>query len=336
VQGRARARAGRGSAQATAATERLSRGLLTTFAKAGGDSLVYGALRVVWRLLRGFSPRRTRRLLEGVGAWVGRIDRHHRRVVASNLAVAFPEWDEAARAKVLDASFRNWGRLAAEVVHARAQIQAAPDAAWRRAAEAAAAAGGRGLLVLTAHTGNFEILARTWCVRIGPLAVFHRNMGNPHVDAFLRSQRRSVNMTTIGRGESLRDALRLLAGGTSIAVALDQNQRLGNGVFVDMFGRAACTSTILARLSLATATPVLAVFAAWQGDATVPLVGPLIEPPAALKGKERASAIVALTQRYTTEVEAAVRRYPEQWNWAHRRWKTRPQSKADAAADEGG
>ncbi|MBI5504068.1 MAG: hypothetical protein HY899_04660, partial [Deltaproteobacteria bacterium] len=327
VPGGARERATQGVAHPPTGPHSLARSILETLAKGGGDLLVYGALRVVWAILRGSSLERTRGVLESIGGLVGRVDRHHRRIVASNLAIAFPHWDEQARERVVDVSFRNWGRLAAEVIHAPALIAATRDDSWQQAAAAAAAArkDRRGLLVLTAHTGNFEMLARCWAARIGPLAVFHRNLGNPYVDGFLRRERLAVKMTTLGRGQSVRDALRLLAGGTSIAVALDQNQRPGHGVFVAMFGRAACTSTILARLSLATGTPVLPVFAAWQRSETVALVGDLIEPPPLrLKGDARARAIAELTQRYTTAIEAAVRRYPEQWNWAHRRWKTRP------------
>ncbi len=321
-------------AQPAGPAHTLARRLVKTLAQGGGDLLVYGALRLVWGILRGASLAHTRAALEGIGALVGRVDRHHRRIVADNLALAFPHWDEKTRERVVDVSFRNWGRLAAEVIHAEALIAEPGDDSWQRAAAAAraATAGGRGLLVLTAHTGNFEMLARCWAARIGPLAVFHRNLGNPYVDGFLRRERQAVAMTTLGRGQSVRDALRLLAGGTAIAVALDQNQRPGHGVFVEMFGRPACTSTILARLSLATGTPVLPLFAAWQDGTTVALVGDLIEPaPLRLRGEARARAIVELTQRYTAAIEAAVRSYPEQWNWAHRRWKTRPQAESSDA-----
>ncbi len=334
----ARAQPAPASWQAEKFIETLGGGV-KTLAKTCGDLFVYGALRAVWGLLHGLSAQRARGVLESIGAAVGHVDRHHRRVVADNLAVAFPHWDARTRARVVEASFCNWGRLAAEVIHVQALIDAAPEEQWREAASAvaaAAAARNRGLLVLTAHTANFEVLARTWCARIGPLAVFHRNFGNPYVDGFLRSARQAAHMATIGRGVSVRDSLRLLAGGTSIAVALDQNQRPGHGVFVEMFGRAACTSTILARLSLATATPVLPVFAVWQGNALVPLVGRLIEPPQRLRGEARADAITALTQRYTAEIEAVVRKHPEQWNWAHRRWKTRPEAEAGVVANARG
>lgn len=304
----------------------LARRALHVIARSGGDLLVYYALRAVWGSLHRMPAATARRVLESIGGFVGRIDRHHRRVVADNLLLAFPQWEARERDRVIDASFRNWGRLAAEAIHARSMIEAAAEEPWTRAAAIAAATArdGRGLLVLTAHTGNFEILARTWGARIGPLAVFHRNLGNPFADNFLRRQRQMVRMTMVGRGASVREALRLLESGTSIAVALDQNQRPGRGVFVQMFGKPACTSTMLARLSMATQTPVLPVFAVWDGDQTVPLLGEPIDPPAPLKGDARTQAVVELTQRYTTEIESAVCRHPDQWNWAHRRWKTRP------------
>ena len=294
-----------------------------------GDVLAYGALRGVWAGLGAVSLPVARRGLEAVAVVFSRLDRRHRRVVLGNLDIAFPGMDLSVRASVLDASFRNWGRLGAEIVHGDELIDAAAaDPDWQALARAVSEGleGGRGLLVLTAHLGNFELLARLFGRAVGKVAVFHRPLGIPEIDGFLIRERERFGVTSLGRGAVVRDALRFLAAGGCVALPLDQNQREGRGVFVDVLGHPACTSTVLARLSLASGAPVLPVFSVWMDGVTRPVIGELIRPPHRPSSAEREGVLLELTCLYSAEVDRAVRRFPHQWNWAHRRWKTRPAS----------
>lgn len=293
-----------------------------------GDAAAFAALRVVWRVLRRRSPADARRALESVAAVFSRLDGRHRRVVEANLDLAFPQMDSVVRESVLAASFRNWGRLGAEVVHCDALIEEArADPKWEALAAGVAEgmAGGRGLLVLTAHVGNFELLARIFGTLVAPVAVFHRPLGIPQVDAFLVSERQRCGVRTLGRGSVVREAMRILAAGGCVALPLDQNQRLGRGIFVDVLGHPACTSTVLARLSLASGAPVLPVFSVWNGEGgLMPILGEPFAAPARTGGRERDETVRQMTERFSAEVDRVVRRFPHQWNWAHRRWKTRP------------
>jgi KDO2-lipid IV(A) lauroyltransferase len=199
------------------------------------------------------------------------------------------------------------------------------------AAVAEGLGGGRGLLILTAHIGNFELLARIFGTAVAPVAVFHRPLGIPEVDGFLIRERQRCGVATLGRGTVVRAAMRILAAGGCVAVPLDQNQREGRGIFVDVLGHPASTSTLLARLSVASGAPVLPVFAVWKGQTTMPVIGELIAPPSPHPGIGGRDAVLrALTERYSAEIDRVVRRFPHQWNWAHRRWKTRPAASAQA------
>jgi KDO2-lipid IV(A) lauroyltransferase len=301
-----------------------------------GDRLAYAALRGVWSLLGAAGPGGARSVLEGVAALFSVADRRHRRVVEDNLAIAFPQMDAAIQGEIVASSFRNWGRIGAEAVHCDEIIEdARTNPEWKAVAAAVAEgrASGRGLLLLTAHIGNFELLARIFGSLVAPVAVFHRPLGIAEVDAFLVRERLRCGVTTLGRGAAVRDSLRILASGGCVAIPLDQNQREGRGIFVDVLGRAACTSTVLARLSLTSGAPVLPVFAVWKEGATSPFIGELVPAPVRsgrLDPADREVLIRNLTTRYSAEVDRVVRRFPHQWNWAHRRWKTRP-SRADLA-----
>ncbi|HEY2775550.1 MAG TPA: hypothetical protein VGK20_16030 [Candidatus Binatia bacterium] len=295
--------------------------------KKAGDRAAWLLLRAAWALLRSAGPKASRRALEGIGGALMILDRRHRAVVEDNLAIAFPQMDRVVRDSVVTASFRNWGRIGAEAVDCDALIGAArEDPAWKSVAAAVAEglAQGRGLLLLTAHIGNFELLARIFGSTVAPVAVFHRSLGIVEIDRFLIEERRRCGVATLGRGAAVRDALRILGAGGCVAVPLDQNQRQGRGIFVDVLGQQACTSTMLARLSMTSSAPVLPVFAIWNDGGTSPFIGELIGAPPRQPPGTRDLVLRSLTERYAAEIDRVVRRFPHQWNWAHRRWKTRP------------
>ena len=312
------------SVEAAAAPSPVRRSVL----KRTGDRAAYVAVMGLWRLLGALSLQDSRRFLEGVAVLVGRFDRRHRRVVEANLDLAFPGMDSVVRESVVEASFLNWGRIAAEAVHVDELVaECRRHKEWRalRVAVKQGLAGGRGLLVLTAHTANFELLARVFGTAIAPVGVFHRPLGIADLDSFVVRERDRFGVRTLNRGAAVREALRILAAGGCVAVPLDQNQRAGHGIFVDVLGHPACTSTALARLSVASGAPVLPVFAVWSGPKTTPFIGELITaPPGRPSPAEREGRIRELTARYSAEIDRVVRRFPHQWNWAHRRWKTRP------------
>jgi len=300
--------------------------------------IVYVGFRLAWSTLAVLPLARARAGLEGVAVLVERLDRRHRRVIDDNLGIAFPQWSRQRVAEVRRAAFANWGRIAAELTHESEFVERADALLLDEVKQVAdeLLGRGRGLLVLTAHLGNFELLARVWGRRTGGrLASFHRPLNNPLVDRYLLDGRAASGLRTLPRrrGIIVREALRVLARGEIFVVPLDQNQPHGRGVFVDMFGKPACTSTMLARLALAAQAPVLPVFAAWKGEGLVAVLGEVIEVPrgaASLRGQQRQALLLELTSRYTAAIEGAVRAFPQQWNWAHRRWKTRPESEQKA------
>ena len=299
------------------------------------DYFVYLALRAAWAVARLVPLHALRATLGAVSTLVYHADVHHRRVALENLERAFPAWNEQEREHVAREAFRNWGRISAELVHAHEMARGRTLETIRELERKAAelGAGGRGVLALTAHTANFELLARLLGRVSGRrVVVFHRRMANPFVGELLLRDRAQTNVTTLGRGMVVREALRVLERGEILVVPLDQNQSRKRGVFVDFFGHPACTSTMLARLSLATGLQVQPAFAVWEGDDLVATLGVAIAPPVVRSRADRADAVRDLTARYTREVEDVVRRHPSQWNWAHRRWKTRPAAPLAAAS----
>jgi KDO2-lipid IV(A) lauroyltransferase len=117
--------------------------------------------------------------------------------------------------------------------------------------------------------------------------------------------------------------LSALAGGGTVGILIDQNTSLEEGVFVDFFGVAACTTAGLARIALRTEAAVVPGYVYW--DEGIRKYRLRFEPAIELaRTGEEARDIRENTARFTKTIEEFARRYPEQWLWVHKRWKTRP------------
>jgi KDO2-lipid IV(A) lauroyltransferase len=186
----------------------------------------------------------------------------------------------------------------------------------------AARSAGRGVLLVTAHFGNWEVhgMAHGWL--FGPIGVIARPLDNPALDARLCEVRRRPGNTVIYKKRALPQVLRLLRDNRGVAILIDQNVQQGDGVFVDFFGRPAATTTAAAALALKTGCALVPSHTELREDGRYALVyEPALEVPAS---GDRDADVHRLTQRLTGVIEEWVRRRPEQWLWLHRRWKTQP------------
>ncbi|HVN63941.1 MAG TPA: lysophospholipid acyltransferase family protein, partial [Candidatus Binataceae bacterium] len=179
----------------------------------------------------------------------------------------------------------------------------------------------RGILVLTAHFGNFELLPLAHSIYGYRIAIIHRPLRNPLIDAAVIGARVRHGNKIVPRKASGRELLRLLRQNWMVAIALDLDVR--KGVFVDFFGKPASTSDGMARLAMATGAPVAPCVLVRRGDSIHHriVIKPLIE---VVKDGNREECVRENTQRFTTVLEQLIRAHPDHWNWIHRRWKTRP------------
>ncbi|HLW70919.1 MAG TPA: hypothetical protein VKS22_09880 [Candidatus Binataceae bacterium] len=288
------------------------------------------ALSVPWGVLRAFSLERAIRVGAAFGAVAMTADYVNRRIAERNLQIAFPDSDAHARRKIIRGMYRNFGRMAAEWVHSRHLDRAAIE---RRVTytgrecwdEANRRSGGRGILTLTAHFGNFELLSLAHSAFGNRVAFVQRPNRNPLIDAAVMARRERFGCRPIPRRGAGRPMLRLLRDDWMVTIPLDLDTR--DGVFVDFFGLMAATSDALARIALATGVPVLPAFMVRDGASTRHQITflPIIETA---RGSDRPTAVRENTQRYTSVIEGMIRAHPDHWNWIHRRWKTRPPGEA--------
>jgi KDO2-lipid IV(A) lauroyltransferase len=249
-----------------------------------------------------------------------------RQVGMRNLALAFPEKTEAERARILRGEFASLGRQLAEVCHFPKYTRENVDQVvvydgfenYERAH-----ARGKGVLFLTAHFGGWELSAFTHSLHGHWTHVVSRAMDNVYIDRLIRQYRTMHGNKMVDKDDFVRGLLGAMKAGEGVGILMDTNMTPPQGIFVDFFGIPACTASGLARIALRTDAAVVPSFTIW--DAALGKYRFRFDPAVELvRTGELESDIKANTQMFTSIIEEYVRKYPEQWLWVHRRWKTRP------------
>jgi len=190
---------------------------------------------------------------------------------------------------------------------------------------------GKGVLILTAHYGNFELLASFFAARGYQVNLVTRRLRNGVLDWFWAAQRRRLGIRAIFKEQSLKEVIARLRRNEAMGYVLDQNMGPDQGVFVEFFGRQACTMTAVAVLAKRFGSPVVPVFITRDpADPTRHRIvfEPVLEFEPASGAGGADEDVRSHTQRYTTVIERRIRERPDHWIWIHRRWKTRPPAEA--------
>lgn len=290
--------------------------------------LRYGLIRALVFLVSLLPLRWALRVGAGAGALGFRFAGSARRKALEGLAIAFPELSEAERLALARRNFSHLGACAAEICCYR-QIDRdieswveLPEADRKLLADAMAE--GKGVIFVSGHVGNFELLARRLAKEGYPSQTIAAETSDPRTTAFIERVRLSGGVKTVWRGRdgAARVLLRALHKGELLGMLIDQDTRV-QGVFVDFFGRKAHTPRAAADLALRTGAALVCGFIARQPDGRHRLA---LERIAALPTGDREADVVRVTQALTDAIEAAIRRQPHAWVWMHPRWKTRPPS----------
>lgn len=276
----------------------------------------------------GLLPRRLSRAFGiGLGRAVYLLHVRLRRVGMRNLALAFPDKTEAERAVILRGVFTSLGRQLAELcLFPKYTLENVEQVVVYDGLENydRAYARGKGVLFLTAHFGAWELSAFAHSLHGHWLHVVMRPMDNQYLDRLIQSYRTMHGNKTVGKDDFVRGLLAAMKAGEVVGILMDTNMTPPQGVFVDFFGVPACTASGLARIALRTDAAVVPGFTIW--DQALGKYRLRFDPAVELvRTGDLEVDIVTNTQKFTKVIEDYVRKYPEQWLWVHRRWKTRPE-----------
>ncbi len=263
-----------------------------------------------------------------IGRCLGRLAYHAagrlRFIGERNLRIAYPKLRRSERRRLLRRCFDHLGRQLGEFC----QLERATAADLRKIAEydpetqarfREARSLGRGMIIVTAHLGSWEILALASSAFGDPAHILVRPIQNPKVDQWIQSVRARFGNQIISKQGAGMACMRILKKGGILAVLADLNALPQEGVFVPFFGELACTTLAVAALALPTNAVVFPVFAPWNRSRRKYVLhgGPALEM---LRTGDHDRDLAVNTARITSLIEREIRAFPEQWMWIHDRW----------------
>lgn len=259
----------------------------------------------------------------GLGRLFGLVVARGRTRAMENLARCFPERPPAERRAIMWGMFANLGMNTVEMLRwlggreqeLKARIRLEDRADIRAVLEQGGGAG-----ILTAHLGNWDLMG-LWAASRFPLTIVSKEIKHEALNRYWMEKRAAAGVKIVAAHHSYRQCLRALKANGCLGFILDQNMIRREGIFVDFFGRPACTTPGLAMLAAHARAPVLPVFMLREADGRhVVRILPALPPPA----DRRPETLAAATQQYTKIIEDVIRTHPDQWIWMHRRWRTQP------------
>ena len=266
-----------------------------------------------------------RRISRWLGLFLFYVDRKHRKIVLDNLAWAFgKEKNDAERKKLAFHVFKNLFLILFEIgwfmnlspdelkKYFRFEGFAHIQSAYQK---------GRGVLVLTAHFGNWELLAIIGQMIGYPISMVYRPLDMKSLEQFFVKLRTRFGGRLIPAKRAFRKLLKGLHNGEIIGMLMDQSVDWYEGFFVSFFGHRACTNSGMALLAYKTKAPVVPIFLVREENGFTVKIFPEI-PPAHTGDKRK--DLEMNTERYNAYIEKIIRAYPDQWFWVHRRWKKKP------------
>jgi KDO2-lipid IV(A) lauroyltransferase len=249
-----------------------------------------------------------------------------RRVGERNLKLAFPSQPEKERKATLKGVYRHLGWQLVEFCR-MAGFTPANTANWIHTEGLehylAAKARGKGVLIVTGHLGAWELSSFYHSLMGHPMGMVIRRLDNGRLDEFVNGIRCLHGNRVLHKDDFARGLLKAMHAGETVGILMDTNMTPPQGVFVEFFGYQACTASGLARVALKTGAAVLPGFMLWEAaeNKYVLHFGPEI---VFARTVDPETDIIAATQLCAAATEAWIQRYPDQWLWIHRRWKTRP------------
>jgi len=248
-----------------------------------------------------------------------------RKIALKNLGIAYGEVKSSReRSSIARKSFQNLFMNLSECLHLLSSDKDTIEDAISFTGEEhlkEALSEGRGVLLVSAHIGNWELICPALAHKGYLTAMIIKLSRNETVNHYLVSYRERMGVRVLRRRNVLGDCLKCLRDGGIVAFVSDMNARRSEGVFVPFFGREACTLTSLALIARKTGAPVVPVYAYRKGYANHAVIGTKVSHETVA---DRGLDILERTRSYVSWSEDAIRQHPEQWMWMIDRWKTRP------------
>jgi Kdo2-lipid IVA lauroyltransferase/acyltransferase len=280
--------------------------------------------RIAWlfgRLVKGMSLRACRRVADSFAWLLGVFFTRRMRLADRNIAAAFPEMSPTQRKAVRVGAVRNIARTMIELLKMAwlspeelAQLVRFEGLERIRAAREQ----GRGILLLTAHYGNWEVMGAALTPEFGQLSVIARDAPHGLTATLINQARERHNMRVLAQTD-VREIVTTLKSGGLLGVLPDQHAAAG-GVLLDFLGRPAWVFTGPATMAMRTGAAVVPGFCVRGADGN--LIAQVGAPIEMADTGDREADVLENTRRISGAIEQAIREHPDMWLWLHDRWKT--------------
>lgn len=290
--------------------------------KKAAEEIIYHLTVILAAAMGHLSLSRGRKLGRLLGHLLYLLDRRHRNIALENIGKAY-EFSKEETENLARRVFENLGMVLFETAWSlrRSEKKLSPyfriigaeniHYAYRE---------GKGVLALTAHFGNWELLTPVASLLRHPLRIVYRPLDFVPLERFICGIRTRFGGEQIPKKKAFRRVLKSLSQKQMVALLMDQNVAVREGVFADFFGHPACTNKGMALLAMKTKAPVVPVFL--RRDAKG-FCAHFLPPLPLMESGDKIKDLEMNTQQYNRVIESFVRRYPEQWFWVHRRWNTK-------------
>ncbi|MCF8044288.1 MAG: lysophospholipid acyltransferase family protein [Desulfarculaceae bacterium] len=287
------------------------------------EDRIYRLIRLAFMLIGKLPASAAEYAAGAIGRLWFRLDKRHRRVVLENLSFSFPQMGETERILLAKRVFKNIAAMIFEI----GWLYRLPRKLFEKFFDIKgienleqALEKNKGAIVLTCHMGNWELLVTVAAMTGYRTNAVYRKLDFAPADRFILEARQRFGTRMIPLRGASRKLDSILENGELVGTLLDQNVDWYKGVFVDFFGRPACTNNGLAALALRTRSPVVPLYIVKEnGKYKIEF---LPEIPLTVTG-DRIKDIENNTRHFTKAIESIIRQYPDQWFWVHNRWKTK-------------
>ncbi len=246
-------------------------------------------------------------------------------VIFKNLNIAFPDKDYNWKVNVAQGTLKNIGRVLVEFpkipeyvktgyIDEIFEITSGREIAYEYSKD--------GVILVTGHIGNWEILGAGLQRCLKNVVALAYRQENEKVNQILKKIRNQSGIEIIHHNDPMRKFVEAIKNKKTLAFLIDQNTLKKRGMFVDFFGVPAITVTFPAKLAVKHKKPVLFAYTVFD-EKTKKYKCEIL--PLQYKIEDDEQTVCNIVKAYTKKVEEVVKRYPDQYLWTHKRWKTRPQ-----------
>ena len=178
---------------------------------------------------------------------------------------------------------------------------------------------GKGILFITGHCGNWELMAIAVALKLHAASIVARPVDNPFINRFVERVRKKYGNAVIYKRGALKPILQTLKNNGVVGILMDQAVKRDEGFVMDFLGIGAWTMKMPALIARKTGAAVLPTFIHRTEKGHTITINPAVELSAQ---QDRDAAVVEDTKRFSWYIEEYIRQHPTEWLWIHKRWKT--------------